>query len=78
MGQMGLAKPVFLDRIGAESAAKLVFDKFNDTFSKTEGGRVKVVKVECFENNKNSSCYYEDNTLTPISKAIDSIREEAC
>lgn len=78
MGQMGIAKPVFLDRIGAESAAKLVFDKFNDTFSKTEGGRVKVVKVECFENNKNSSCYYEDNTLTTISKAIDSIREEGC
>jgi hypothetical protein len=58
---MGLAKPVFLDRIGAESAAKLVFDKFNDVFSKTEGGRVRVVKVECFENNKNSSIYYEDN-----------------
>jgi 6-pyruvoyltetrahydropterin/6-carboxytetrahydropterin synthase len=60
MGTMGIAKPIFVKRIGAESMAKLVFDKFNDVFSKTEGGRVKVVAVECFENNKNSSVYYED------------------
>ena len=57
MGLMGLAKPKFMDRIGAESCAKLVFDKFNDIFSKTEGGRIKVVKVECFENKKNSAIY---------------------
>ena len=78
MGQMGLAKPVFLDRIGAESAAKLVFDKFNDTFSKTEGGRVKVVKVECFENNKNSSCYYEDNKDSVTVSAVNVIVEHGC
>jgi 6-pyruvoyltetrahydropterin/6-carboxytetrahydropterin synthase len=78
MGQMGLAKPVFLDRIGAESAAKLVFDKFNDTFSKTEGGRVKVVKVECFENNKNSSCYYEDTKDSVIVSAVSVTREHGC
>lgn len=59
MGVMGLAKPLFVDRIGAESMAKLVFDKFNDWFSKNEGGRIKVVQVECFENNKNSSIYKE-------------------
>ena len=70
MGQMGIAKPIFMDRIGAESAAKLVFDKFNDVFSKTEGGRVKVVKVECFENNKNSSVYYEDNIQSNQIKTI--------
>jgi hypothetical protein len=67
---MGIAKPVFLDRIGAESTAKLVFDKFNDVFSKTEGGRVKVVAVECFENNKNSSVYYEDNIQSNQIKTI--------
>ena len=44
-------------KIGAESAAKLVYDKFNDTLSKTGGGRVKVVKVECWEADKNSSIY---------------------
>ncbi len=59
MGAMGIAKPIFVDRIGAESMAKLVFDKFNNVFSKTEGGRVKVVSVECFENKKNSSLYVE-------------------
>ena len=46
-------------KFGAESAAKLVFEKFNDVFSRTEGGRVKVVKVECFENDNNSSIYEE-------------------
>ena len=59
MGPMKLAKVKVMDRMGAESLAKLVFEKFNDVFSKTEGGRVKVVKVECWENKKNSSIYSE-------------------
>ena len=32
---------------------------FNDKLSKTDGGRCKVIKVECFENDKNSSIYEE-------------------
>lgn len=55
--ELNLCKLQVLERMGAESLSKLVFDKFNDTFSKTEGGRIKVVKVECFENNKNSGIY---------------------
>lgn len=57
MQELGTMKLKVMDRMGAESMAKLVFDKFNDVFSKTEGGRIKVVKVECFENSKNSSIY---------------------
>ena len=57
--ELGLCHLRVMDKIGAESMAKLVFDKFNDVFSKTEGGRVKVVRVECFENTKNSSIYEE-------------------
>jgi len=34
-----------------------IFDKFNDVMSKNGGGRVKVVKVECWEAPKNSSIY---------------------
>ena len=48
-----------MDKIGAESAAKLVYDKFNDVLSKQGGGRVKVTKVECWEADKNSSIYTE-------------------
>lgn len=59
MEELGLLKLVVMDKIGAESAAKLVFNKFNDVFSKTEGGRVKVVKVECNENTMNSGIYEE-------------------
>ena len=57
MGVMGLAKVHFLDKMGCESLAKLVFDKFNDILSRTDAGRCKVIKVECFENNKNSAIY---------------------
>jgi len=60
MGGMGLAKVVVMDKMGAESCAKMVYDHFNDVLSKTDAGRCKVVKVECFENDKNSSLYYED------------------
>jgi len=57
MGQMGLAKVHLMDKMGCESLAKLVFDKFNDVLSKTDAARSRVVKVECFENNKNSAIY---------------------
>jgi 6-pyruvoyltetrahydropterin/6-carboxytetrahydropterin synthase len=57
LGPMGLAKVHLLDKMGAESCAKLVFDHFNDVLSKTDAGRCKVIKVECFENDKNSSIY---------------------
>ena len=46
-----------MDKIGAESAAKLVYDKFNERLAVTGGGRVKVVKVECWEAKRNSSIY---------------------
>ena len=52
-------KLITMDEIGAESAARMVFEKFNDVMSRTGGGRVKVVKVECWENKKNSSIYME-------------------
>lgn len=61
MQELGLLKLHVMDRMGAESVAKLVFDKFNDVFSKTEGGRIKVIKVECNENSKNSGIYEEIN-----------------
>ena len=57
MQELGLCHLRIMDKIGAESAAKLVFDKFNDVMSKSGGGRVKVVKVECWEAPKNSSIY---------------------
>ena len=55
----GIAKVHFMEKIGAESAARLVFEKMNDVMSKTDGGRCKVIKVECFENSKNSAIYEE-------------------
>ena len=48
-----------LDKMGAESCAKLVYDKFNERMKLTGGGRVKVVKVECWEADRNSSIYQE-------------------
>jgi 6-pyruvoyltetrahydropterin/6-carboxytetrahydropterin synthase len=59
MQELGLCHLRVMDRIGAESAAKMVYDKFNDVMSRTGGGRVKVVKVECWEAPKNSSIYGE-------------------
>jgi len=53
----GLCKLQVLEKMGAESLAKLVFEKFNDTLSKTDGARCKVVSVECFENKVNSAIY---------------------
>lgn len=59
MQQMNLCKVHFMERMGAESCARLVYEKFNDVLSKTDGSRCKVIKVECFENDKNSAIYEE-------------------
>lgn len=59
LGQMGLAKVHLMDKMGAESCAKLVYDHFNKVLSNTDAGRCKCIKVECFENDKNSSIYEE-------------------
>lgn len=53
----GLCSLRVMDKMGCESLAKLVFDKFNDVLSKTDGGRCRVIKVECKENSKNSGIY---------------------
>tara|TARA_R110002051_G_scaffold314161_1_gene390956 strand:- start:663 stop:1190 length:528 start_codon:yes stop_codon:yes gene_type:complete len=53
----GICSLRVMDKMGAESCAKLVYDKFNDVMLKTGGGRVKVVKVECWEADRNSSIY---------------------
>lgn len=55
----GLLQLRVMDKMGAESCAKLVYDKFNEVLSKTDAGRCKVIKVECFENDNNSSIYEE-------------------
>ncbi len=55
--QMGVLKLHVLDKMGAESIARLVFDKMNDVLSKTDGARCRVHKVECFENSKNSGIF---------------------
>jgi len=57
MEELGLLKLVILEKIGAESLAKLVYEKFSKVFANTEGGRVRVCKVEVFENKKNSGIY---------------------
>lgn len=57
--QMGICKLIVMEKMGAESVAKMVFDKFNEVLSKTDAGRCKVIKVECFENDDNSSIYQE-------------------
>lgn len=57
--ELKLAKVIFLEKMGCENLAKLVFDRFNERLSLMEGGRVKVVKVECFEHETNSGIYLE-------------------
>lgn len=52
-----VAKVHFLDKMGAESIARLVFEKMDEVMSKTDGARCRVFKVECMENNKNSGIY---------------------
>ena len=54
-----VCKVHFMEKIGAEYLARMIFEKFNDVLSKTDANRCRVRKVEVFENSKNSSIYEE-------------------
>jgi 6-pyruvoyltetrahydropterin/6-carboxytetrahydropterin synthase len=43
--------------VGAEKFAKFVYDKINTFVQEETNGRVKVVRVEFFENKRNSATY---------------------
>lgn len=60
MEQMSLLHLRVIEKMGAESLAKLVFDKFNDVLSKTDASRCRVVKVELWENEKNSAIFLKN------------------
>jgi hypothetical protein len=57
--ELGLCHLRVMDKMGAEACAKLVYQYFNERLALTGGGRVKVVKVECWEADRNSSIYTE-------------------
>jgi len=63
-----LAKVIFMDKMGCENLAKIIFDKFNKVLQSTEGGRVKAIRVEVSEHEKNSGIYFEDFDKIDMSK----------
>ena len=57
METAGVAQIRIIPAVGAEQFAKYIFEKL-DTFVQEEtNGRVKVVRVEFMENNKNTAIY---------------------
>ena len=59
MDQIGIIQLRIIPAVGAEQFAKFIFKKL-DTFVQEEtDGRVKVVRVEFMEHNKNTAIYEE-------------------
>lgn len=54
---LGLLKLHVMEKMGAESVARLIYEKFNQVLSKTDAGRCRVVAVEVFENANNSAIF---------------------
>ena len=59
MGEHGLAQVRILPAVGAEQFAKYIFEKINTFVQEETGGRVKVVRVEFMEHNRNTAIYEE-------------------
>jgi 6-pyruvoyltetrahydropterin/6-carboxytetrahydropterin synthase len=57
MDQLGIAQVRILPAVGAEHFAKYVFEKLNTFVQEETNNRVKVVRVEFMENNKNTAIY---------------------
>ena len=63
--------------VGAEKFAKFVFDKVNKFVQEETEGRVRVVEVEVFENNRNSAIYIPTNEKKDLlSKKYTSRRDD--
>ena len=57
MGEAKVAQVRIIPATGAEKFAEFIFNKFNPFIDKETDGRVKIVKVEFREHNKNSAIY---------------------
>ena len=57
----GVAQIRILPAVGAEQFAKYVFEKLNTFVQEETSGRVKVVRVEFMEHNKNTAIYEQEN-----------------
>ena len=57
MDQLGIIQLRILPAVGAEQFAKYVFEKLNTFVQEETNGRVKVVRVEFMEHNKNTAIY---------------------
>ena len=57
MDQLGIIQLRILPAVGAEQFAKYVFEKLNTFVQEETNNRVKVVRVEFMENNKNTAIY---------------------
>ena len=57
METAGVAQIRILPAVGAEQFAKYIFEKLNTFIQEETSGRVKVVRVEFMEHNKNTAIY---------------------
>ena len=57
MDQAGAAQIKILPAVGSEKFAEYIFNKVNEFVQEETNGRVKVVKVEFKEHDKNSAIY---------------------
>jgi 6-pyruvoyltetrahydropterin/6-carboxytetrahydropterin synthase len=57
MDQLGIIQLRVIPAVGAEQFAKYIFEKLNTFVQEETSGRVKVVRVEFMEHNKNTAIY---------------------
>jgi 6-pyruvoyltetrahydropterin/6-carboxytetrahydropterin synthase len=57
MDKLGIAQVRVLPSVGAEQFAKYIFEKLNTFVQEETSNRVKVVRVEFMEHNKNTAIY---------------------
>lgn len=62
LDQQGLVQLRVVAATGAECFARLIYEKINPFILEETQGRVRLVKVEFRENNKNAACYLPENS----------------
>jgi 6-pyruvoyltetrahydropterin/6-carboxytetrahydropterin synthase len=76
MNDAGAAQVRVIPSVGAEQFAKYVYDKLNPFIQEETEGRVKIIKVEFREHDKNSAIYEESSSnekLEIVLKTLSSL-----
>ena len=78
MDEDGIIQLRIMDNVGCEKFAEHLYNTINEFLLLETQGRVKAVKVEVYEHERNSASYYDDGKTYISLQSLNHQPEEGC